>query len=80
MYTHKTDSRDFPGGPVVKNPLAMQGMQVRSLVRELRSHMPQATKAYTPQLERSPHGATIDPITKSLRDTAKTQCSQINKY
>ena len=26
---------DFPGGPVVKNPLPVQGTQVRSLVREL---------------------------------------------
>ena len=34
-------SRDFPGGPVVKNCPPLQGMQVRSLVRELRSHMPQ---------------------------------------
>ena len=29
--------RDFPAGPVVKTP---QGVQVRSLVGELRSHMP----------------------------------------
>ena len=61
-------------------PLAGQGTQVRSLVRELRSHMPQAAKAYAPQLERSPHRAMIDSIEKSLREAAKTQCSQINKY
>ena len=35
--------RNFPGGPVVK-ALARQGMQVRSLVEELRSHMPQSTE------------------------------------
>ena len=38
----KMKYRDFPGGPVVKNRLTMQGTQVRSLVRELRSHMPAA--------------------------------------
>ena len=35
--------RDFPGSPVVKTPhfhCTLQGAQVLSLVRELRSHMP----------------------------------------
>ena len=32
--------RDFPGGPVVKNPPYNAGDPVQSLVRELRSHMP----------------------------------------
>ena len=31
--------QDFPGGPVVKT-LLLQGVQVQSLVGELRSHMP----------------------------------------
>ena len=31
---------DFPGGPIVKTPLWMQGSQVRFLVGELRSHKP----------------------------------------
>ena len=31
--------RDFSGSLVVKNPPAMQGMWVRSLGRELRSHI-----------------------------------------
>ena len=31
--------RDFPGGPVVKAVLPMKGLQVRSLVGKLRSHM-----------------------------------------
>ena len=30
---------DFPGGPVVKTMLPMQGVQFRSLVGELRSHL-----------------------------------------
>ena len=30
--------QDFPGGPVVKNLLPMQGVRVRSLVAKLRSH------------------------------------------
>ena len=31
---------DFPGGPVVKTAFPLQGVQVQSLVGELRSHMP----------------------------------------
>ena len=31
---------DFPGGPVFKTVLPLKGMQVRSLVGELRSHRP----------------------------------------
>ena len=31
--------RDFPGSPVVKTQLLMQGAQVQSLVREQGSHM-----------------------------------------
>ena len=34
---------DFPGGPVVKTALPLQGAQVRSLVGELGSHMPRST-------------------------------------
>ena len=33
-----------PFGPVVKNPTSKAGTQVRSLVRELRSHMPRGNK------------------------------------
>ena len=33
--------RDFPGDPGTKTVLPMQGARVRSLVRELRSYMPQ---------------------------------------
>ena len=36
--------RDFLGGSVVKSLLALQGEQVPSLVRELRSHMQQPKK------------------------------------
>ena len=34
--------KDSPGGPVLRIHLAMQGTRVRSLVRELRSHMLQS--------------------------------------
>ena len=33
------ERRDFSGGPVVKTQLPLQGVQVPSLVREVRSHM-----------------------------------------
>ena len=42
--------RDFPDGPVVENPPYNAGMQVWSLVRELRSHMLQGNQAHMPQL------------------------------
>ena len=38
-------SRDFPGGPVVKNPPPNVGTWVRSSVGELRIHMPWGYKA-----------------------------------
>ena len=38
----KSMYKDFPGGPVVKICLSMQEVQVQSLVRELRSHVPAA--------------------------------------
>ena len=41
-------SRDPPGGPLGKNPPSMQGMQVRSLVGELRSQVPWGTKPVHP--------------------------------
>ena len=39
--------KDFPGGPVVKIRLPMQEVQVQSLVRELRPHMPRGQKHKT---------------------------------
>ena len=36
----KTTMRDFPCGPMERIHLTMQGTQVQSLVRELRSHKP----------------------------------------
>ena len=41
LFKNIEKKRDFPGGPVSKTELPMQGAQVRSLVRKLRSHMPQ---------------------------------------
>ena len=38
----------FPGGPVAKNPLPMQGTWVWSLVGELTAHMPQRTTSRVP--------------------------------
>ena len=40
---NETQPWDFPGGPVVKTALPMQGGRVRSLVGELRSHIPCST-------------------------------------
>ena len=38
---------DFSGGLVVKTSLPMHGVWIRSLVRELRSHIPQWQKSKT---------------------------------
>ena len=46
---------DLPSGPVVKNPLPMQGIQVQSLVGELRSHILRGNQAWVPQLEKPTH-------------------------
>ena len=35
----RKQQRVFPGGPVVRIHLAMQGTQVQPLVREMRPHM-----------------------------------------
>jgi len=40
-------SRDFPGGPVVKNPPAIAGDMGLIPVQELRSHVPRVTKPTT---------------------------------
>ena len=37
---------DFPGGPVFKTVLPMQGVWVQSLARELRSHMARKKETY----------------------------------
>ena len=42
IMSKKSMYKDFPGGPVVKICLSMQEVQVQSLVRELRSHVPAA--------------------------------------
>ena len=39
----------MPGSPVVKTLLSLQGAQVQSLVRELRSHMPHGTAPTSPK-------------------------------
>ena len=39
-WPFKNTSQDFPGGPVVRTALPVQGVQVWSLVRELRFRMP----------------------------------------
>ena len=39
QYRNEHTRRDFPGGPVVKNPPCNARRQVQPLVRELRSHM-----------------------------------------
>ena len=71
--TKRVQSGDFPGGPVVKKPLAIQGTWVQPLVREPRSHMlstatePEGALEPKPQLE-SPCATTRDPCA-----AAKTQ-------
>ena len=44
--------RDFPGSPLVKTALLVQGIWVRSLVGELRSHMLHSTAPKYIKLEK----------------------------
>ena len=67
-------SRDFPCGTVARNCLAVQGVWVQSLVRELRHHMLWSYCTHAPQLD-CPQAAT-----KILQAASKIQCSQINQY
>ena len=55
--------------------LPLQGVQIGSLVRELRSHKPQGTWACEPQLERSLHASVKIPCA-----TVKTWLSQKYKW
>ena len=48
-YNLRRKVRDFPGGPVVKTLPSMQGVQIQSLVGELRSYMPWGQKTKTKQ-------------------------------
>ena len=47
--------RDFPGGPMVKILLPMQGMQVQSLAGELRSHMLHSAATHTHKKQQQRH-------------------------
>ena len=61
--------RDFPGGSVVKNPPAMQEMQVRSLGGEDSLEEGMATHsgmlAWEISRTEEPDGATVHGVTKS---------------
>ena len=48
----------------------MQEVQVRSLVRELRSHIPQSNQAHTPLLEKLVH-CNEDPVQPKLKNKTK---------
>ena len=53
LQIKKQKYRDLSGGPVAKNTPCDEGMQVPSLVREQRSHIPRGNRAPRPQLERT---------------------------
>ena len=74
-------SGSFPGGPVVKNLLAVQGMRVWFLVRELRSYMPQSNGRHKHWAQ----AQTLESLSTIMKDPVrhnycKTQCNQINIY
>ena len=62
--------------------LAMQGRWVWSLVRELRSHIPQSNRACAPRLL-SPHTTTKESMSckeRSCMTQQRSQCSWRNKW
>ena len=81
MITIRNGDRDFPGGPVVKNPPCNVGDPSLIPGGELRSHMPWGNKAHALQLL-SPRATTREsvqftessPVLQLRPDTAK------NKY
>ena len=53
LYCSERLKEDFPDGPLLRIHLPMQGIWVRSLVRELRSHTLWSNYAHIPQLEKA---------------------------
>ena len=58
IKSKNTQHRDFPGDPVVKSVLLMQGAWVQFLVEELRSHMPHVETAKKKKRIPSTHSIT----------------------
>ena len=63
--SHVKTSRDFPGGPVVKNPPA-NAVDTGSIPGLRRFHMPQSNKTHVPQ-PRSLHSRAHTPQEKPVR-------------
>ena len=78
--------RDFPGGPVVKILLPLQGVRVHSLVRELRSCMPHSASKKKRERERKRETAsalkqvTVQQEEKHAEFTASCQESTEKKH
>ena len=72
---------DFPGGPVVKTLLPLQGTRVRSLVGvELRSHMPRGVPKRNTTKRKAlglPGGSR--PLWKSFGDLEERQISSLKR-
>ena len=73
--------RNFLGDPVVKNPLYKGGTQVRSLVRELRSHMTWSNQVCMTQLlKHECHNYRVSALQQKAQCASmKTWCNKINK-
>ena len=76
---------DFPAGPVTKNRLAVQGVQIWFLVRERRSHMQGASKpthhsywAQAPQLLKPIHCGAHKPQLLSPSTITRESCAAMN--
>ena len=63
--------REFPGGPVVKTLLPMQGGSIRSLVRKLSSHVPCSTANQIKINKQMPHFPKFKKKKKSIASNYK---------
>ena len=74
----KLQTKDFPGGAVVKNPPASAG-HMGPIPGPGRSHMPQSNKAHAPQLL-SLRSRAREPQLLSLRATATEPATKSSSH
>ena len=77
---NKTDSRDFPGGPVVKNPPCNAGDAGSITGQGIKVPHATGNQSLCTTTREKPSQRNDRSHNKEPRDAAKTQCSQINKY
>ena len=69
---------DFPGSPVVKTAIPLQGIRVWSLVGELRSHMPRGLAKKQKKTHHHQQKKNTQNKTKTNKPPPKTKTKKMN--